>query len=162
MVKRFLSSLAMGLILCGCASTPEIFGGADKAKTEKPTDRLEARHLAQGECAIFVWTKDNARRFILFSQYKEPMASWWSGNGEGEGEIMITRTLSEGYSSYEQPPHQDFVLPGGGRLSLKLDDPEEINHGTRYKTGSITIKSADDWEKVIPVIGLAGCQISQG
>ena len=94
MVKQILTSLTMVLVLGGCASTPENTAGTKAAISEKPKDRLAARNLEAGECGIFVWTKDKARRFILFSQYEKPTASWW----EDGSEVMLTRTLSEGCS----------------------------------------------------------------
>jgi len=118
------------------------------------TDRLSARDLGAGECAMFVWTADRTRRFILFSQASSPNASWLSKSGE----MTIVRTDSEGIETFDQSPQQTFALHDGGKLSLSLEDSEAIDQGTRYKSGSLKHMGADGWEKVMPVVGLSACQ----
>ncbi len=139
-------------VLSACATTLD--SSKDIPQANKADDRLTARNLSAGECGMFVWTADNARRFIFFSRADQAEASWWNGSNE----VTIARVSSEGFASYGQPPEQIFRMTDGGKLMLALSDPEDINSGTRFKSGAITLAGADGWEKVVPVIGLAGCQ----
>jgi len=142
---------AAAVALSACATTS---GDKSSSTSTKAHDRLAPRNLSVGECGIFVWTADRAKRFVLFSRADQADADWWDGNNE----VTISRRSSEGFSSYGQPPIQIFQMSDGGKLTMTLSDPEEINSGTRFKSGAIRLSGADGWEKVVPVIGLAGCQ----
>ena len=83
------------------------------------------------------------------------MASWWSG----EGEQTIQRIGSEGATAFEQSPVQTFGLPDGGALKVALSNPEDVENGTRYKSGAITQTGPDGWEKVMPVFGVSACNV---
>lgn len=152
-VKKIISITAMTL-LAACASVGN--GGTNSKASSKLDDRLAPRDLGKGECGIFVWTADNARRFIFFSQTEKSTASWWSADGE----IDVTRMSSGGIYAFDQASEQSFKLPDGGNLKLSLSNPEEVDNGTRYKSGAITQTSADGWEKVIPVLGMAACNLT--
>jgi len=84
------------------------------------------------------------------------MGRWWNGKKE----IEIARISSEGFEAQGQSPVQNFNNPEEGSLSLALRDPEEVDNGTRFKGGAITQTNVDGWEKVIPVFGLAGCNLN--
>lgn len=148
--KALLFTAALGLT--ACATTP---GDTNSnQQSSKPTDRLSARELDQGDCGMFVWTADKARRFILYSQADKANANWWTEDGE----VLVARVSDSGFSVYGQPPIQEFRMSDGGSLSMTLNDPEDINNGIRYKSGAVHVSDAQGWDKVIPVVGLAGCQ----
>jgi len=140
------------ILLSACAGMPETSSSASK---DAPQDRLAPRDLTQGECGVFVWTSDAARKFIFFSQATNPVGVWWSEKGE----IQIQRTASDGPTSFEQSPEQSFILPDGGSLKVTLSEPEDVDNGTRFKSGTIAKTTADGWEKVIPVFGVAACNV---
>lgn len=152
-VKRAITIAALTL-LAGCASVASS-GRSQNANSTKLDDRLTPRNLNNGECGIFVWTADNAKRFIFFSQADKPTASWWSKDGE----IEISRRASDSISAFDQLPAQNFDIPSGGALKVALFDPEDVDNGTRYKSGAITQTTVDGWEKVIPVIGMSACNL---
>ncbi len=150
-IKKVIGPVLAIAFLAGCNTVP------DEAKSEllsEKTDRLAARDLAPGECALFVWTADSAKRFILFSKAADPTAVWWTKDGD----MILNRISSTGFSTYGEPPVQTFSMSDGGTLKLTLAEAEDITGGTRYKSGAITLSDPQGWEKFMPVIGLAGCQ----
>lgn len=155
MAIRYLISLVSALSLVACGTTATDFKSKTKNSISANQDRLAPRDLNAGECGIFVWTADNARRFVFFSQTDSSTASWWGESGE----IEIARTSSDGLPAFGQTPNQTYQLPDGGELNLKLGDPEEVDNGTRYRTGAITQKAANGWDKVMPVSGIAACNV---
>lgn len=154
MAVRSVISIAALTLFAGCASVANS-GKTQTSNAAKLDDRLAPRNLNNGECGIFVWTADIAKRFIFFSQADKPTASWWSKDGE----IEITRRASDGISAFDQLPAQNFDIPSGGRLKVTLFDPEDVDNGTRYKSGAITQTTIDGWEKVVPVIGMSACNL---
>jgi len=149
-----LSALCV-LSLAACSSL-DVSPKSAKPEVVKAQDRLTPRNLEKGECGVFVWTAEPARRFVLFSQSEEPTASWWDGSAE----TQITRTASEGFAAFDQPPVQSFSMQDGGTLKLALMEPEDVDNGTRYKAGAITQMGSDGWEKVMPVFGIAACNLN--
>lgn len=132
--------LALGLVLAGCAST-------SKNNTENTT-AVYGKILAAGECGLYVWTADAAKTFILFATPTE--LSYL------QGRKMIA--LTEKNPTIPPATSREFMDPEGNSLSLTLLSPEEIDGGTRYKSGRLTSLSEDGWEKVVPVVGLYACQ----
>ena len=155
MAIRILLTALCVVTVSACASNSKS-SKSKKTDTVKQQDRLAPRNLDQGDCGLFVWTAESARRFVLFSQSKLDTASWWDDSSE----VDIVRTGFEGYAVHDQPPTQSFALADGGTLKLSLKDPEDVDNGTRYKAGAITQIGSDGWEKVIPVFGLAACNLT--
>ncbi|NNE58599.1 MAG: hypothetical protein HKN36_10865 [Hellea sp.] len=151
-MMKYLALPSLLLMLSACTTIGET--SKTSSQVQNQTDRLAARELSPGECGLFVFTADDERRFILFSQASNSEASWWTETGE----VKVRRTGTDGFVTYGQAPGQNFELPNGGVLKLVLGDPQEIDRGTRYKAGRITSADADGWEKIMPVIGAAGCQ----
>lgn len=152
-IRSFIGAAAI-ILIAACSSTPDGSKSGVNA-SGKLGDRLAPRDLSNGECGIFVWTADAARRFVFFSQATTPAANWWSHTGEQ----TIMRTSSDGLTAFEQSPVQSFALSDGGSLKLALSDPEEVDNGTRYKSGAITQTGPDGWERVMPVFGVAACNV---
>ncbi len=156
MAIKYAIGLTALLILGACGTT----GTQSKSKTKTSIavkqDRLAPRDLESGECGIFVWTADTARRFVFFSRTDSASGSWWGENGE----IEVPQIFSDSQPAFEQTPNQTYQLPDGGELLLKLSDPEEVDNGTRYRAGSITQTTANGWDKVIPVSGIAACNVN--
>ncbi len=154
MVMRQVLLISSLALMTACSSVPD----GSKARNSDSgnfKDQLAPRDLNDGGCGIFVWTADAARRFIFFSQNEKPMANWWSEDGE----IEIQRQSSSGDAALDQAPFQSFSLPDGGNLKLDLSDPEDMDNGTRYRSGAITEVNSEGWAKVIPVFGVAACNL---
>ena len=132
--------LALGFLLAGCATL------APQSQTEMPT--FSGKTLASGECGLYVWTADAAKTFTLFASPTE-IAYLKAGRN-----IPLTE------SSPTMPPstNREFIDSDGKRLSLTLLSPQDIDGGTRYKSGRLVSLSEDGWEKVVPIVGLYACQ----
>lgn len=131
--------------LTACTTTSQI---------QSKTDRLSPRELESGDCGLFVWTANDAKKFLLFAQHAEGRAIWFNGEKE---EYLRTRSVA-GEISHKQYPYQTFETPDKTQLTLDLKQPEVITGGTRFKAGTLTMKSSKNWDKVRPVVGLAACQ----
>jgi len=134
-------ALALGIILVGCATTTEnepIVASAG----------LSAKALAAGECGLYVWTADAVKTFTLFAS---PSGVSYLN---GASEISLTE------KNPTTPPatNREFVDETGKILTLTLLTPQDIEGGTRYKTGRLTSVADDGWEKVVPIVGLYACQ----
>lgn len=133
--------LALGLLLVGCA-TP-----AKDAPAPIKTG-LAAKTLTPGECGLYVWTADTAKTFILFAAQSRVT---YLENGI---EVFLTEK-----NAIEPPPSsRKFMDENGRALSLTMLSPEQIDEGTRYKSGRLTSLADDGWEKVVPVVGFYACQ----
>lgn len=144
-------------LLSACASTP---GDTDTRTKTTPTAEstkagdLSARQMGVGECGLFVWTADEARNFILFSQAGRFRGAWASDKGEESLRIID----QDGNSSQRQYTDTVFQTSNGDKLSLSLRRSQSITGGTRYKAGTLTQTSDAGWDKVIPVVGLSACR----
>ena len=135
-MKRLLPALTLLLSACATAVPPEV-----PAILERPG--LSGRTLDEGECALFVWTRDAARDLILFSSADE--AALWTYKGENPFEPTDTPLA----------PEQSFEVDGiPYRLELGRGEPFGV--GTRYSGGALR-SVVEDWDVVQPVLGLTAC-----
>ena len=135
-VKRLLPALALLLSACATAAPPE-----PPAILERPG--LSGRTLDEGECALFVWTRDAARDLILFSSADE--AALWTYKGENPFDPTDTPLA----------PEQQFEVDGiPYRLELGRGEPFGV--GARYGNGALR-SVVEGWDVVQPVLGLTAC-----
>ena len=132
--------LALGLVLAGCATTPQ-------DNTENPVV-ISGKTLGAGECGLYIWTADTTKTFTLFAAPNEVS---YLKNGK-----MVSVTEKSPTSSPASV--REFVDSEGKDLTLTLLSPEEIDGGIRYKAGRLMSLSEDGWEKVVPIVGLYACQ----
>lgn len=111
---------------------------------------LAPQTLVSGECGLFVWTADSARRFILFSQSQTNSARYF----DGRADVSIAIHEKTGRVSDGQFPQQSY----SNAMALSLRAPDPIDNGTRYRGGTLTAKDDDGWDMVQPVVGLSTCQ----
>ena len=135
-VKRLLSIPALLLSACATAAPPDV-----PAVLERPG--LSGRALADGECALFVWTRDAARDLILFSSAKE--AALWTYKGENPFEPTESPLAAEQQFEVDEIPYR-----------LELGSGEPFGVGTRYSSGALR-SVVDGWDVVQPVLGLTAC-----
>ncbi|MEP3889967.1 MAG: hypothetical protein ABJN69_05835 [Hellea sp.] len=143
--------LALGLVLASCATAPK-----DKPAPAPEADGsfglltsgLAEKTLAPGECGLYVWTADAAKTFTLFA--KESQITYLSGGKE----VLLTE------KNPTVPParSREFRDENGKSLSLTLLSPQQIEEGTRYKSGRLISLDADGWEKIVPIVGFYACQ----
>lgn len=150
-MRSMLISFVFGALLTACATTKV---GAPKSETSTKTDRLSARQLLPGECGLFVWKSNETKQLLLFAEYAKGRAIWFNGEKE-----EYLRTVGVGGDPANgQYAYQEFETPDAKTLLLDLKLPETITNGTRFKGGTVTISSGEEWDKVVPVVGLSACQ----
>ena len=137
--------LALGLLLASCATT------ATDVPVPEPspvTAGISAKTLAPGECGLYVWTADAAKTFTLFAAGSRVTYL------RGGTEVLLTEKNST------EPPasSRKFLDDNGKALSLTLLSPQQIDEGTRYKSGRLISLDDDGWEKIVPVVGFYACQ----
>lgn len=154
-MRVFAVLLMTGLM--GCAGVPKIGTASNtQAKpSELSSDQLSPRSLKPGECGLFVWTADSQKRLVLFSDSKKEQAVWQKGGAE----TQLSITQKSGVVQFSQYPIQTLRSASGDVLNLRLRDAQRIDSGARYKGGVLSVTSGDEWERVIPVVALAGCQL---
>ncbi len=130
-------------LLSGCAAL-------DIAKTapEAKPSGLSARTLSAGDCGLFVWAADRAKTFTLFASESEA-ALYKEGTEIG---------LTEENPALPSATSREFMDASGAAYTLTLLSPQEIEGGTRYKTGRLVSLDDEGWERVIPIVGLYACQ----
>lgn len=141
--------IILAVILQACAQTPKVH-----QTTSVKTQRLPAQTLAPGDCGLFVWTADQERRFILFSQSQSKTGLWHDG-GESHA---LTLIQASGDAAQNQFPNSQYSVASNTTLLLSLENRQVITDGTRFKSGTLTAKAGGAWERVSPVVGLAACQ----
>jgi len=117
--------------------------------------------LDRGECGLFVWTGDQDRRFILFSQSQKGSAAWAGPNGE----LPLTIVETSGQAFQGQYTVQNFAQVSKDKnvinppfLTLSLRNLEEVVDSTRFKGGTLSQTSQDGLQRVIPIVGLSTCR----
>ena len=145
---------AAAFLLSACASMPKP-GMADVNSAGQSKAQLSPRTLASGDCGLFVWTADVARRFILFTRPSGQDAVWHDGTGE---KPLRLNSLPPP-KTQALPPKQVFTSDDGTSVSIDMRSPQLIAQGTRYKSGLLRLRaSAPGDTKVVPVVGLSACQ----
>jgi len=149
-MKSFYLISFGALLMSACASLPQ----PDRASPNKL--QLTARTLSSGDCGLFVWTADEARRFVLFTRPSGQDAVWHDGNRE----ISLKLSSLPPPQAQALPPKQTFTVASGMSISLDMRLPQVMPLGTRYKSGLLRLRPAASGDvKVVPVVGLATCQI---
>lgn len=151
-LDRMLIAGVTVLLLSACASLSETKPGAPFNDIDVATKTdLKPINLAPGDCGLFIWTADVARRFILFKSETNKTGRWLQGGEE------IALTLSPTHNNKDT---FTFETETGLTLDLALSRREPINGGVRYKGGTLSYVSDEGWERVEPVVGLETCQPS--
>ena len=152
-----LYSLVAGLVLLGgCASTsPGSTSATDGASpvTTKVVS-LPPQTLEPGACALFLWTRDDPRHFVLYFP---------AGASEAKA-ILNGRQQNLGVESQEGDVFGQFMTrmslhdSGGQRVTLTLAPGEEIEGGRKVPLARMISKDAEGWEIITPLTGLTACQ----
>jgi len=141
------------LALSACETTTSAAKASTKLEASSRSGVLTPRTLGDGECGLFVWAGE-ARRFILFSQAGQSAQL----GGSGKDVELTVQSEPDIGDLYGQVPVQSFTDPDGRAYDLNLTDAEEIDGGTRYKTGTWRYKDEQGWDVLTPVYGLSTCR----
>lgn len=126
-------------------------GLADNASAIGQNTGLKARTLGRGECGLFVWSAEQNRRFMLFSQSQKDTAVWASPNGEQ----ALTISQQSGQVYQEQYSVQTFAPID---LTLVLRDVETVIDSTRFKGGTLSLTEPSGLQRIMPVVALSTCR----
>jgi hypothetical protein len=153
--------LMVAVSLAGCAEVRSNIGLSTTTVAEEPTSleavlgELPAQSLRKGECGMFLWSRTEDRKLILFSR----------GNDDGaivmlEGrEQNIPRVATDGRVVLNYSEQQSYVWRGYA-LQVKVDFEQRqgIGRGAIIPNGTIRMSRRDGWEYVVPVGGLLACE----
>ena len=142
-----LSGLFISFVLAACVTT-------QPAAPKSSKTGLEPQTLETGECGLFVWAASPEKPFILFSQSAKASGLWYNERVE-----TLVITANSGDASYQQFPQTIYQRKSGETLELSLFDAQPIDDGMRYKSGTLRYMTEAGWQKIVPVIGMAACQI---
>ncbi|MEQ3650437.1 hypothetical protein [Hyphomonas sp.] len=152
-MRQVFAILAGALLLAACAS-------GDKTRPVPPAPdvpeagSLPAQDLADGECALFLWTQGSPRRFVYFSKA-----------GSQTAETLLSETqqtmalVRQGGTLFGQfMTEMDYTTLEGETMSLRITPGERVEGGQKISAGRIKLLNDGGWETVIPVAGLRACQ----
>lgn len=160
-----ISLLFTVLLLAACV-TPVSTDGADAPGSnaneadnidlvrDVPDTGLPAQRLAPGECAIFLWSKTDASKFVFFVRGGAATALMLL---EGEPvEISLTDTDGELFEEFFTKLTYQTVA--GQKIDISFQPGERLQDGTRLPLGRIQYADEEGWSTVLPVIGVHACQ----
>ena len=131
----------LALLLTACATTE---GESRYSPSTFTRGGLGGQTLQPGECGLFVWRADAAKTFALFSS-------------EDRGVLHIGKETA--FTPTDDPLAPEQAITVDERTyQLALADPSPVEGGTRYTSGTLKTRSDQEWDVVIPVLGLNLCQ----
>ena len=155
------SRILMGciLLLSACASAPSAKPAAARPSAKSPAaatpaDSLPAQTLAAGKCGLFLWTKDEPRRFILFYPAESATAEAIV-NGQ---QTTLSMESQAGDVFAQFMTEMDFRNTDGTPVNLSLQPGELLDGGRRVPTARMISQDKEGWEIITPLTGLTACQ----
>jgi hypothetical protein len=156
-------SLAVaGLIaLSGCSEVRSRIGldapavSAEPSTLEVALGELPAQNLRKGECGMFLWSRTDDRKLILFSRANDDGAIVVLDGREQN----IPRLATEGRVVLNYSEQQSYVWRGYAlQVRIEFDQRQGIGRGAIIPNGTIRMSRRDGWEYVVPVGGLIACE----
>lgn len=157
--QRLLSPFLALTLLSACATTAP--SNTEQAQTSAASAanapvQLAPKDLNTGECALFLFTRDAPRRFVLFSRAASNQAHVIIENQE----VTLPLTAAGG-DIFGQFLTQQTFANGTETLVLSLTPGEIIENGQRIPVASLTRTMADGWDVITPLQGVRACQPDQ-
>jgi hypothetical protein len=161
--RLLMHSLAVAslIALSGCSEVRSRIGldtpivQTEPSSLESVLGELPAQSLRKGECGMFLWSRTDDRKLILFSR----------GNDDGaivvlEGrEQNIPRVATDGRVVLNYSEQQSYVWRGYSlQVKVDFDQRQGIGRGAIIPAGTIRMSRRDGWEYVVPVGGLIACE----
>ncbi|PWE17107.1 hypothetical protein DDZ18_10435 [Marinicauda salina] len=153
------ATLAAILLLTGCAqipgAAPNVAPAEPAAGAETRLEQLPPQQLAEGECGLFVWTRAQPHRFILFENESRGMARILH-----DARILNIATHG-GPAAFSTgtPVERTYRDAENGLIfTLEGEAGEPTAAGVRLQRGLLRTRLADGAEIVAPVLGVRSCR----
>jgi len=124
----------------------------------KPIGPLPPQQLEEGECGLFLWSRDDAPELIFFANLSRSRALM---NLDGTLTPMA-RASEDGAAQAGLTRQQSWRGQGGAAAGLSLEIGESLRGGVRVPVASVRVTQADGWDRVVPAAGLTACQTGEG
>lgn len=163
------AAAAMGAIaVTGCAAlgggdTRAPGRGPDVSPLPGPAEEaprigaLDRAGLDEAPCGMFLWTLSRDPELVFYAA--EDGAARMVIEG---AETELTRTRMAGASFFGQRAEQEFraTTPAGETLTAKIafEPGPRFSGGGYVQSGLIRLAAENGWERVTPVVGVAGCR----
>lgn len=156
MINRWLILGVAFWALSACATREpsRSESAAADAPTQTAEDQLPAQTLDPGACGLFLWTTDKPSRFVFFMRAGESDAKVQSADGPKD----LRLTHQEGTLMGQFATKTVFQTASAEQVLLSFGPGEEIDGGQRIRNGRLVFLGKDNWETIVPVVGLAACQ----
>lgn len=123
--------------------------------TELALGPLPQQTLAPGQCGLFLWTRVPDRQLVFFSDVSSQRAHIKLNDSD----VTLTRTEARGERALGLYPYQKF---SAGDLfvtvNVIVEAREGLTSGAMIPRGTLRLERSGDWEAIIPIAGLIGCQ----
>jgi len=156
--------IAVGVV--GCASsTPQ----NDRQTTNTPyiTARTEGPDLGgigqygipPGRCGMILYTRSGSRAVPIFRSTDDG-----SGLMDVDGELRGLELVARAGESRMNIPSDQYFTANAAEPARNLTVAVQTHWGQGFpsgsyvKDGTLTIKAASGWSRVVPVAGIAGCK----
>ncbi len=150
----FISFAAISISACTSTSAkPDPTDVADALAARTRSGDLPPQTLAPEECGMFLWTATEPRRFIFFSK-----AQSRAGKLNVAGvEILLAEASARG-DLFGQFMTETVYNASDRVVTVTVVPGDVIEDGQRISSGKISVRDAEGWETIMPVLGLRACQ----
>ena len=115
---------------------------------------IPAQRLESGQCALFLWTRDQPPKRVFVALQSPAVA-----RVKVDGRVLeLARVAWEGEAQFGHPPMQRFA--GAGlelTVRIQTDTRSGLVGGAVAPAATIEYRTAG-WETVVPAAGMIGCQ----
>lgn len=153
-----ITVIVFSISSCGSSNNHQIVssGPSNMTEDQKELISLPAQELVKGECAIFLWGKENSRPLVFSQTIKS-----------GDAIALIDNSAN----TLIRQQASDLVIPGfyenqtfsfdRGIVSIKLrpEASRNLYEGIKIPSGIMNIKKNDGSENIVSVSGLLGCNL---
>lgn len=158
--RRWLSIL---LLMAACSTTAdnsaETSQNAALTSTEAPDPSpLDGYGIPSGRCGMILWTTTGGRVVPIFRSVDTTSASM---RLDGE-KVPLTLVSQDGPVQLGMRSQQKFIAQEYEKLGIEVDADvtwgQTFPSGIYVNSGTVVVRGADGWSRILPVAGIAGCK----
>lgn len=152
----------VALVGCGTSEAPRqaVDAGSRGSVSAVDTDAPEASPLAvdnlpPGRCGLLLWTVNNRQPVLIYRSVVEAGADMVI-----DGQAMRLNQLRRGGAvQFGVGSSEEYVSPDGAvRATISIAYGDTFPSGIYVESGTIRLVNGLQWERIIPVAGIAGCR----